>query len=169
MKPGCLLSSVIPPILSTGAMYNRPMVIVTNKLPPSSPGFLLHLPSRRRAWQTPWISARECRRRRVMKKHRGTGGMSGVLISCLIKYAVVNTSSGGLRVWDFHPLHPGNLCSGPVLSCVSHTSVTKLSSVPLRCLVASLILIKHSHGAGGKTHSLFLQIVQPQTNHPQDF
>lgn len=74
MKLDCLFCSAGPLILSTRALYNSLMLIVANKSTFPPPRFLLCPQSHTRTWSvpgTPWIAAREQRRRGVMKTHSG--------------------------------------------------------------------------------------------------
>lgn len=125
MKLDCLSCSVIPPILSTGVLYNSLMVIVTNN-PPPPPCFLPRLPSHTLTRQTVWISARVHSSMHVTKVHVGarTGGTCAQSRapfnhSCnVMKHAVIKHSSGGFSAAraGFHQQPPRILCSSPVLS-----------------------------------------------------
>lgn len=153
MKLDCLSCSVIPPILSTGVLYNSLMVIVTNKSPPLPASYpIFHL--------TPWPdrqfgSQPGCTEACVWWKRTTAHAQAGRALSpapfnhsCnVMKHAVIKHSSGGCSggissTASQNPLQQPR----PQLSAASHSLQTpdgELSSVPPHCLVASVILIKH--------------------------
>lgn len=147
MKPDCLLCTASSLILSTGALYNSLMLIVTNKssLPPSpSP------PPTRSAIShpvpgPPWTAAREQRRSSVMKKR--SGGHTHTHVNYLFnKYAITITPGAITAQCCMSPQGSGiqwcipwNFCSSYSLTLTGWSHLYRLFFYIV--LWASLILI----------------------------